>query len=197
MNKIVLIFLISLCVSINLADRPNLRSYVWRPSQFLPILKEGLAPVWQTLESWNIIPLDNFPESDVLNQYAQDVAEQIGDPINFIDTYSKSSEHIVTYGFRIKGDVTLQTIVTSDPSGYNYFYKLYKFEYVLFFIFNILIVLREDMSAFFDFRHKGAKLNIVASEVRDIIKSGRCLLGLLENFNIQDQCKISKQSMFY
>jgi hypothetical protein len=111
-----LCFILLVSVSLSLAGRPKLRSdIIWRPAEFIPVLKDWINPLLPAPESWNV-RLD-YAESDALNQYAQALAEQTGNPISFIDSYKQSSEHVLSFGFQLKGDVTLQTIMMSDPTG--------------------------------------------------------------------------------
>jgi hypothetical protein len=56
-------------------------------------------------------------ESDALNEFAQAVAESSGNPIDFIDSYKKSSENILTFGFKLKGSTTIETIMLGDSTG--------------------------------------------------------------------------------
>jgi len=156
-----------LSVSISLAVRPKLRNdIIWRPVQLIPVIKDWIAPLMPSPESWNI-PVD-YAESDALNQYAQALAEQTGNPISFIDSYSQSSEHILSFGFQLKGDVTLETIMTADPT-----------------------VIAQHTSGFLDFRYRGARLSITASEIRDSIINGRCFTP--GNYD-QEKCRKFRQT---
>jgi hypothetical protein len=58
-------------------------------------------------------------ESDYLNEYAQALAEQKGNPISFIDSYGKSkyTQNILTFGFKLRGDTQLKTLFYGDSTG--------------------------------------------------------------------------------
>jgi len=143
-SRLSLIIVLALA-TISLSARPHLRSdVVFRPSQLINILADQLS---------FIIPKQKFdyPESDSLNEFAQDLAEQQGNPIEFINSYTKSSEHLLTLGFKLRGNTTLETILFGDSSEAT-----------------------ENTSGFLDFRYKQAKLSLQADEIRDSILIGRC-----------------------
>ena len=125
--------------------RPELRSdVIFRPSKLINILTDQID---------FLIPKQKFdyPESDSLNELAQELAEYNGNPIDFINSYTKSSEHLLTFGFKLRGNTTLETILFGDSTE-----------------------VAEKTSGFLDFRYKQAKLTMQADEIRDSILIGRC-----------------------
>lgn len=108
--KISFILLVSL--SLSLAVTPPLRSEVmFRPAQLIELLSE------QT----NFGLSASASESDYLNEFSQALAEQNGDAISFIDSYkqSKYSKSILTFGFKLKGNTKMRTILFNDSTGLN------------------------------------------------------------------------------
>jgi hypothetical protein len=143
-SRLSLILVLALS-TFSLCARPQLRSdVIFRPSQLINILADQLT---------FIIPRQKFdyPESDSLNEFAQELAEHNGNPIEFINSYTKSSEHLLTFGFRLRGNTTLETILLGDSTQAS-----------------------ENTSGFLDFRYKQAKLSLQADEIRDSILVGRC-----------------------
>ena len=130
-------------LSVSLAERPVLRSYIeaGRPSKFLPLANDLLTHILPKFQ-WDLVPQQELAESDALNQYAQSVAGQTGSPINFIDSV-QSSGHIVTVGFRFRCDITLQTILNSDPRGFHFF--LFSFS-----LFEIYLIKKKKKQTFKD-----------------------------------------------
>jgi len=113
MLKLALVLLMS--VSVSLAAQPRLRSEtIFRPAQLIELLSDQAS----------FLGLDNVissgSESDYLNEYAQALAEQTGNPIQFIDSYAKSkyTQNVLTFGFTLRGNTKLRTIMFNDSTGY-------------------------------------------------------------------------------
>jgi hypothetical protein len=109
-----LAFVLLMSLSVSLATQPKLRTEVYfRPAQFIELLSDQASS----------LGLDNMvssgSESDYLNEYAQALAEQNGNPISFIDSYGKSkyTQNVLTFGFKLKGNTKLKTILFEDSTG--------------------------------------------------------------------------------
>ena len=114
LTKISLILLLSF--SLCLAETPKLRSgAVFRPALLIDILSDSIGPL-------NIVPNLMFTasESDYLNEFAQALADTTTNPISFINNYPKSkySKSILTFGFKLRGDTKIETILLGDSSGW-------------------------------------------------------------------------------
>jgi hypothetical protein len=129
MNKIVLIFLISL--GLCLASHPQLRSEaLFRPSHLI-----DLIPSQGSFSSFSF--LSQASESEYLNEFAQALAEQKGDSFSFIDSYSKSkyNEKILTVGLKFNGNTKLKNIMFNDISGFYFLKEYLKFKSILILLF--------------------------------------------------------------
>jgi hypothetical protein len=149
MLKISLIVLLSItmCLAVRPTLRVNTENYL-RPQLLIKVLSES-APFLANMPKDYKLP--EHGESDALNEYAQAVAESSGNPVSFIDSYKKSAEHILTFGFKVKGSTTIETIMLGDSTE-----------------------IGDHMSGFLDVRYKESGFNIVTSELRRAIKLGRC-----------------------
>lgn len=161
-------FILLLSFSLCLAETPKLRSEaVFRPALLIDLLKDTIEPL-------NILPnlVFSATESDYLNEFAQSLAETSQNPINFINNYprSKYTKGVLTFGFKLRGDVPLETILMKDST-----------EVV------------DHMSGFLDFRIDNATLSMEAKEIRNSIKVGRCFTR--ENYT-PEHCKWTKSSGF-
>jgi len=143
-----LAFVLLMSLSVSLATQPKLRTEVYfRPAQFIELLSDQASS----------LGLDNMvssgSESDYLNEYAQALAEQNGNPISFIDSYGKSkyTQNVLTFGFKLKGNTKLKTILFEDST-----------EVV------------DGTGGFLDFRYKNSKISIIARDIRKQIKIGQC-----------------------
>lgn len=108
-------FILLLSFSLCLAETPKLRSEaVFRPALLIDLLKDTIEPL-------NILPnlVFSATESDYLNEFAQSLAETSQNPINFINNYprSKYTRGVLTFGFKLRGDVPLETILLKDSTG--------------------------------------------------------------------------------
>jgi hypothetical protein len=110
---VLLLSLIAICLAARPALRVNTENYL-RPQLLLRILSEQ-APFLANMPKDYKLP--EHGESDALNEYAQAVAESSGNQISFIDSYTKSAEHILTFGFKVKGSTTIETIMLGDSTG--------------------------------------------------------------------------------
>jgi len=127
-----------------MAAKPTLRSEIsLRPIQVIELLGDSLGYT---------IP---GSESDYLNELAQSIAEHDGNAISFIDNYPKSkyTKPVLTFGFKLKGNVSFKTILLTDGTD-----------------------VVEHMSGFLDFRARNSKINMQATEIKDLIKAGECPL---------------------
>ena len=112
MLKLAFILLISLTVS--LAAKPRLRSETYfRPAQIIELMSDQASSLG--LDSI----ISQGSESDYLNEYAQALAEQTGNPISFIDSYGKYkyTQNVLTFGFKLRGNTKLNTIMFNDSTG--------------------------------------------------------------------------------
>lgn len=110
MLKLSLILLLS--ITMCMAAKPTLRSEIsLRPIQVIELLGDSLGYT---------IP---GSESDYLNELAQSIAEHDGNAISFIDNYPKSkyTKPVLTFGFKLKGNVSFKTILLTDGTGYLHF----------------------------------------------------------------------------
>jgi len=109
-------------------------------------------------------------ESEYLNELAQALAEQNGNAIEFINSYpkSKSAEAILTFGFKLRGNTKLRTVLFNDSTE-----------------------IVDHMNGFLDFRYKNSKINIQAKEIRELIKVGECPLQY--NYH-PDNCKWARDT---
>jgi len=117
MLKLSLILLLS--ITLSCLARPQLRvntDNYYRPQLLFKVLTEG-SPFLANLPKGYSLPNQDNMESDALNEFAQAVAESSGNPIDFIDSYKKSSENILTFGFKLKGSTTIETIMLGDSTG--------------------------------------------------------------------------------
>jgi len=127
-----------------MAAKPTLTSEIsLRPIQVIELLGDSLGYT---------IP---GSESDYLNELAQSIAEHDGNAISFIDNYPKSkyTKPVLTFGFKLKGNVSFKTILLTDGTD-----------------------VVEHMSGFLDFRARNSKINMQATEIKDLIKAGECPL---------------------
>ena len=119
MLKISLIVLLSITMCLAApASSPSLRSEIsLRPIQVIELLGDVLG---YTLPG---------SESDYLNELAQSLAEHHGNAISFIDNYPKSkyTAPVLTFGFKLRGDVTFKTILLNDSTGKFRFFFLFIF----------------------------------------------------------------------
>jgi hypothetical protein len=105
-------FILLVGLSLSLAARPQLRSdVVFQPSKLINVITKELSFLFPTPET----PFE-FGESEELNQFAQALAEQNGNPISFIDSYTQSAEHVLSFGFKLRGNTTLETILLGDST---------------------------------------------------------------------------------
>jgi len=165
MLKLSLILLLS--ITLSCLARPQLRvntDNYYRPQLLFKVLTEG-SPFLANLPKGYSLPNQDNMESDALNEFAQAVAESSGNPIDFIDSYKKSSENILTFGFKLKGSTTIETIMLGDSTE-----------------------VMDHMSGFLDVRHKEFKFNIFSQEIRKGMKLGQAFTP--GNF---DFSKIQKQ----
>jgi len=133
-----------LSIALCLAELPKLRNEIsLRPIQVIELLGDVLG---YTLPG---------SESDYLNELAQSLAEHHGNAISFIDNYPKSkyTAPVLTFGFKLRGDVTFKTILLNDSTE-----------------------IVDHMNGFLDFRARNSKINMQATEIRDMIKAGECPL---------------------
>ena len=106
-------FILMLSIALCLADLPKLRNEIsLRPIQVIELLGDALG---YTLPG---------SESDYLNELAQSLAEHHGNAISFIDNYPKSkyTAPVLTFGFKLRGDVTFKTLLLNDSTGKFYFH---------------------------------------------------------------------------
>jgi hypothetical protein len=144
----ILLLSITICLTARPALRVNTENYL-RPQLLFRALSEGTPFLANVPKDYK---LPDHGESDALNEYAQAVAESSGsNPIGFIDSYKKSAEHILTFGFKVKGSTTIETIMLGDSTE-----------------------ISDHMSGFLDVRYKGVGFNIFTSEIRQSMKLGRC-----------------------
>lgn len=118
MIKKLSILVLALAISLSIAS-PKLRTEViFRPSQLISVLSDQLS----------FLNIGTFTgsESDYLNELAQALAENGGNAIEFINSYpkSKSTEAILTFGFKLRGNTKLRTIMFNDSSGRFFISKL-------------------------------------------------------------------------
>jgi hypothetical protein len=121
MLKISLIVLLSITMCLAApASSPSLRNEIsLRPIQVIELLGDALGFT---------IP---GSESDYLNELAQSLAENNGNAISFIDNYPKSkyTSPVLTFGFKLRGDVSFKTLLLNDSTGkkllyFNFFLKI-------------------------------------------------------------------------
>jgi len=115
MIKKLSILVLALAISLSIAS-PRLRSeVVFRPSQLISVLSD----------QFSFLNMGTFSgsESEYLNELAQALAEQNGNAIEFINSYpkSKSAEAILTFGFKLRGNTKLRTVLFNDSTGKFYF----------------------------------------------------------------------------
>jgi len=162
-------FLLFLSFSLCLAVRPKLRSdAIFRPVQVIELLKTQLSFLDNVAEGYVGNFVLNAAESDALNDLAQSLAECTTDPIEYLNSYTKSNEHVLSFGFKLRGATSIETIMMKDST-----------EVV------------DRMSGFLDFRVNNVKLSILAREIRESIKMGRCFTPT--NYSPQN-CSWTKQS---
>lgn len=155
-----LAFALLMSLSVSLAAQPRLRTETYfRPAQLIELLSDQAS----SLGLDNVVSAGS--ESDYLNEYAQALAEQTGNPISFIDSYGKSkyTQNILTFGFKLRGNTKLKTIMFEDST-----------EVV------------DGMSGFLDFRYKNGKINIKARDIRKQIQAGRCPFPESGQYNAKD-----------
>lgn len=117
MIKKLTIIVLALAVGLSLAE-PKLRSEaMFRPSHLLSVLSEQSS--FLNLGSSSLF---TGSESDYLNELSQALAEQTGNPIDFINSYPKSkfTDVILTLGFKLQGNTKLRTVMFNDSSGITY-----------------------------------------------------------------------------
>ena len=116
LTKISLILLLSF--SLCLAVRPKLRSdAIFRPVQLIQMMKNQLPYLDNPAFGFAGYNLMDAAESDELNTFAQSLAELTTNPIDFINSYTKTDEHVLTFGFRLNGSTTIETLLFNDSSG--------------------------------------------------------------------------------
>lgn len=111
-------FLLFLSFSLCLAVRPKLRSdAIFRPVQLIELLKTQLTFLDNVAEGYVGNFVLNAAESDALNELAQGLAECTTDPIEYLNSYTKSNEHVLSFGFKLRGATTIETVMTKDSTG--------------------------------------------------------------------------------
>lgn len=109
-------FILLVSLTLSLAATPQLRSEVmFRPAQLIELLSEQ-SSLLKLADGLTV----SASESDYLNEFAQGLADQTGDAISFIDSYkqSKYSKSILTFGFKLKGNTKIRTILFNDSTGF-------------------------------------------------------------------------------
>lgn len=114
-----LVLALAFCLSI---ASPKLRTeIIFRPSQLISVLSEQVS-------SLNIgsTGLASASESEYLNEFAQALAEHNGNAIDFIDSYEKSkyTDAILTFGFKLKGNTKINTLLFNDSTGIFFVFKV-------------------------------------------------------------------------
>lgn len=124
--KISFILLVSL--SLSLATPPLRSEVMFRPAQLIELLSEQ-SSFLKLADGLTV----SASESDYLNEFAQALADHNGDAISFIDSYkqSKYAKSILTFGFKLRGNTKIRTILFNDSTGqlilFNKIYFLIKF----------------------------------------------------------------------
>jgi hypothetical protein len=104
--SIILLFIVNLIFAKDLKLRSDI---FFRPVKILDFFALNTDVLQQ-------IPIS---ESDYLNELSQTLSEYNGDPISLINSYAKSkyTQNILTFGFKIKGNTTLETLFLNDSTG--------------------------------------------------------------------------------
>jgi len=162
MIKKLSILVLALAISLSIAS-PKLRTEViFRPSQLISVLSDQLS----------FLNIGSFTgsESEYLNELAQALAENGGNAIEFINSYpkSKSTEAILTFGFKLRANTKLRTIMFNDSTE-----------------------IVDHMNGFLDFRYKNSRINLQAREIRELIKAGEC--PIQQNYH-PDNCKWARDT---
>jgi len=150
MIKKLSLIVLALVIGLTMAS-PKLRSEVmFRPSHLITVLSEQASSL-----NFGSAGVFSASESEYLNELSQALAEQNGNAIEFINSYpkSKSTDAILTFGFRLQGNTKLRTLMFNDSTE-----------------------IVDHMDGFLDFRYKNSKINLQAREIRDMIKAGECPL---------------------